>query len=58
MSENQILHYIKSENNSEFLYLIAVACIERLMKMNKYGVIKAIIDAGTNSLYELVKNNK
>lgn len=58
MSENQILHYIKNENNSEFLYLMAVACLERLIKLNKVGVIKAILDAGTNSLYELAKKEK
>lgn len=57
MPEKQIIHYIKNENNTDLLYLVAVTCIEQLMKKKKPGIIKAIIDAGTNSLYEMIKNN-
>lgn len=50
MPEKQIIHYIKTTNNGDLLYLVAVTCIERLMKMNKAPVVKAILDAGTASL--------
>ncbi len=55
MSEKQVIHYIKNENNSELLYLIAVTCIEKLAKMDKGATIKAIIDAGTTCLYSMIK---
>lgn len=55
MSEKQIIHYIKNENSSELLYLIAVTCIEKLAKLHKGATIKAILDAGTTSLYTMIK---
>lgn len=55
MPEKQIIHYIKNESSSELLYLIAVTCIEKLAKMDKGATIKAIVDAGTTSLYNMIK---
>lgn len=54
MSDKQIIHYIKNENSSDLLYLVAVTCIERLVKMNKAAVVKAILDAGTTSLVKMI----
>ena len=56
MPDKQILHYIKNEGNSELLYLVAVACLERLAKLNKASVIKAIVDAGTTTLFKMVES--
>lgn len=58
MPEQQIIHFVKTEKNPNLLYRIAVSCIEQLMKYNKPGVIKAIVDAGTTSLYEMSKQDK
>lgn len=55
MSDQQLINYIKNENSSDILYLVAVTCIERLSKMNKASAIKAILDVGTTSLYKMVK---
>jgi hypothetical protein len=53
MPEKEILYYIKNESNTEILYLVAVACLERLVKMGKPGTIKAIVDSGTTCLYKM-----
>jgi len=55
MPEKQILHYIKNEANGELLYLVAVACLERLAELKKAGGVKAIIDAGTATLLKMIK---
>jgi hypothetical protein len=55
MPEKEIIHYIKNENNSDVLYLVAVTCIERLVKMNKAATIKAVLDSGTTCLYKMIK---
>jgi len=55
MAEREIIHYIKHENNSDLLYLIAVTCLERLVKMGKAATIKAVIDSGTTSLCKMIK---
>ncbi len=55
MPEREIIHYIKNENNTDLLYLIAVTCFERLVKMDKAATIKAIIDSGTTSLCKMIK---
>ena len=55
MPEKEIIHYIKKENNSDVLYLVAVTCIERLVKMNKAATVKAVLDSGTTSLYNMIK---
>lgn len=57
MAEREIIHYIKTENNPELLYLVAVTCIERLVKLERGSLIKAILDAGTNALYKMTKKN-
>jgi len=55
MPEKQILHYIKNEANGELLYLVAVACLERLAELKKAVGVKAIIDAGTATLLKMIK---
>ncbi len=55
MQEREIIHYIKNENNSDLLYLIAVACLEKLVNMGKASTVKAILDSGTTSLYNMIK---
>ncbi|MGB3224010.1 MAG: hypothetical protein WBB23_14500 [Desulforhopalus sp.] len=55
MPEKEILYYINHESNTDELYLIAVACIERLTKLDKPGSIKAIVDSGTTSLYKMTQ---
>jgi len=55
MPDKQILYYIKNESNSELLYLVAVACIEKMAALNKAAAIKAVIDAGTTSLFNMIK---
>lgn len=54
MSEKQIIHYIKNETNSDLIYLVAVTCIERLVKLKKAAVVKAILDSGTTSLLKMI----
>lgn len=58
MSEREIVYYIKNENNSDLLYLVAVTCIERLVKLRKPAILKALLDAGTNGFYEMTKSDK
>ncbi len=55
MPDKQIIHYIKNESNSDLIYLIAVTCIERLVKLNKAAGVKAIVDSGTTSLLKMIK---
>jgi hypothetical protein len=55
MPDKQILYYIKNESNSELLYLVAVACIEKMAALDKATAIKAVIDAGTTSLFNMIK---
>lgn len=55
MPEKQVIHFIKNETDPDFLYLMAVTCLERLTKMEKASTIKAVVDAGTNNLMQLVK---
>lgn len=55
MPEKEIIYYIKNESNADLLYLVAVTCIERLVKMGKASTIKAIVDSGTTSLYKMIK---
>lgn len=54
-AEKEILRYVKNEANSDLLYLIGVACIERLAATKKASGIKAIVDAGTASLVKMSK---
>lgn len=54
MAEKEIIYYIKNENNTDILYMVAVACLERLVKLGKPGKIKAILDSGTTSLYKMI----
>lgn len=54
-ADNEILRYIKNEGNGDEIYMVAVACLERLAKTNKPGAIKAIVDAGTASLVKMIK---
>jgi len=54
MSDKEIITYIKSEANSELLYLVAVTCIERLVHLRKAGAVKAIIDSATTSLLKMI----
>lgn len=56
MPEKEILYYIKNESSTDELYQVAVACLERLVKMKKPGTIKAILDSGTTSLYKMIKD--
>ena len=55
MPDKQILYYIKNESNSELLYLVAVACIEKMAVLDEATAIKAVIDAGTTSLFNMIK---
>ncbi len=55
MQEKEIIYYIKHENNSDLLYLIAVTCLEKLVTMGKASAIKAILDSGTTSLCRMIK---
>ncbi len=55
MAEKEIIYYIKNENNTDLLYLVAVTCLERLVKLGKASIIKAILDSGTTSLYKMIK---
>lgn len=55
MPDKEILYYIKNESNTDELYLVAVACIERLTKLGKAGSVKAIVDSGTTSLYKMTQ---
>ena len=55
MPEKEIIHYIKNENNSDILYLVAVTCLERLVSMGKAATVKAVLDSGTTSLYKMIK---
>lgn len=55
MPDKEIIYYIKHENNGDILYLVAVACMERLVKLRKPGTIKAILDSGTTSLYKMIE---
>lgn len=55
MSEKDIIRHIKQENNSDVLYLVAVTCLERLIKMNKAASVKAIVDSGTTGLVKMIK---
>ncbi len=54
MPKKEIIHYIEQEGNSDLLYLVAVTCVERLVKLEKPGVIKAILDSGTASLCRMI----
>ncbi len=54
MPKKEIIHYIEHEGNSDLLYLVAVTCIERLVKLGKPGVIKAILDSGTATLCKMI----
>ncbi|BDD86856.1 hypothetical protein [Desulfofustis limnaeus] len=54
MPKQEIIYYIEHESNSDLIYLIAVTCIERLMKLGKVGVIKAILDSGTATLCKMI----
>ena len=56
MPDKEIIYYINNETSSNELYLIAVTCIERLIKMDKPSAIKAILDVGTSGLYNMIKN--
>ena len=58
MPDKEVVYYIKNETSSEELYLIAVTCLERLVKMGKASAIKAILDAGTTSLFNMTKKEK
>lgn len=58
MADKEILYYLKNETSSDELYLIAVTCIERLVKQGKASAIKAILDAGTSGLYNMFKNKQ
>jgi len=58
MPNKEIIYYIKNEKNSDLLYLIAITTIERLAKMDKAGVIKAILDVGTATLYKMIVGKK
>ncbi len=55
MPKREIIMYIENENNSDLLYLVAVTCLERLFNLGKASVIKAILDSGTTSLYNMIK---
>lgn len=55
MPDKQLIYYIKNEASSDLLYLIAVTCLERLAKLNKAGVIKAVLDVGTTTLLKMKK---
>ncbi len=55
-AEKEILRYVKKEASSDLLYLIGVACLERLAETNKAGGIKAILDAGTAALMKMAKD--
>ncbi|WP_457576683.1 hypothetical protein [Desulfomarina sp.] len=57
MSEKQILYYIKNESNSELLYLVAVTCMERMAAIGKVAGVKAVLDAGTNILFNMIKKD-
>ena len=54
MVEKEIIHYIKNERNGDILYLVAVACLERLASMGKATTIKAILDSGTTCLCKMI----
>ena len=54
MPKQEIIYYIEHESNSDLIYLIAVTCIERLTKLGKVGVIKAILDSGTATLCKMI----
>ncbi len=54
MPKKEIISYIENERNSDLLYLVAVTCIERLMKLEKAGVIKAVVDSGTATLLKMI----
>lgn len=54
-AEKEILRYVKKEASSDLLYLIGVACMERLAETNRAGGIKAICDAGTAALVKMTK---
>lgn len=58
MPNKEVIYFIKNETNADDLYHIAVTCIERLAKMDKAIAIKAILDSGTSSLYNLTKKEK
>ncbi len=58
MSEKQILYYIKNESNSELLYLVAVTCLERMADIGKVAGVKAVLDAGTNILFNMIKKDR
>jgi len=55
MPDKEIIYYIKNQKSSDVLYLIAVTCIERLVKLNMAAGVKAILDAGTTSLLNMTK---
>ena len=55
MSQKELIYYIKNENNTDLLYLIAVTCLDRLVQLGKSSTIKAILDSGTNSLCKMIK---
>lgn len=55
MANKELLYYIKNETNTDELYLIAVTCIERLIKLKRPSAIKAVVDAGTTALFNMLK---
>lgn len=55
MANKNLMNYIENETSSDELYLIAVTCIERLLKLERPSGIKAILDAGTTALYNMIK---
>ena len=55
MANKEIIYYIKTEKNSDHLYHIVVAAIERLVEIKKASAIKAILDVGTSSLFKMTK---
>lgn len=55
MPDKELIYYLKNEVSSEELYLIATTCIKRLIQLKKPSAIKAIVDAGSSALFNMVE---
>lgn len=58
MADKELIYYLKNEARSEELYLIAATCIERLVAIQKPAAIKAVVDAGSSALFNMIEKEK
>jgi hypothetical protein len=55
--EDVILSTIKKEKNSDSLYVIASLCIDKMVELDKPGVLSALSKKSIDAIYEIAKSN-